>query len=71
MPQEKPYRIKSIAEIHRLMNLPKPQHPLIGMIDLKILKSAPNIQAVLSDFYVVFASRWRSFCLARHLQMAV
>lgn len=57
MPQEKPYRIKSIAEIHRLMNLPKPQHPLIGMIDLKILKSAPNIQAVLSDFYVVSLKR--------------
>ena len=57
MPQEKPYRIKSIAEIHRLMNLRKTQHPIIVMIYLKILKSAPNIQAVLSDFYVVSLKR--------------
>lgn len=54
---KKPYRIKSIAEIHRLMNLPKPQHPLIGMIDLKGLKNDPHIQSVISDFYVVSLKR--------------
>ncbi|UFH57202.1 AraC family transcriptional regulator [Spirosoma sp. KNUC1025] len=57
METKKPFRIKSIAEIHRLMNLPKPQHPLIGMIDLKMLKYDPAINSVLSDFYVVSLKR--------------
>lgn len=49
----KPYRIKSIAEVHRLMGLPKPHHPLIGIIDLKGLKNDTDINAVVFDFYVV------------------
>ncbi|MDJ1493495.1 helix-turn-helix transcriptional regulator [Cytophagaceae bacterium DM2B3-1] len=53
----KPYRIQSISEIHRLMNLPKPHHPLIGIIDLKGLKNDPNINAVIFDFYVVSLKR--------------
>lgn len=57
MDNKKPLRIKSIAEIHRLMNLPKPQHPLIGIIDLKWLKNDPNINSVISDFYVVSLKR--------------
>ncbi|AKD53665.1 helix-turn-helix domain-containing protein [Spirosoma radiotolerans] len=57
MDNKKPFRIKSIAEIHRLMNLPKPQHPLIGMIELKGLKSDPGIAAVITDLYVVSLKR--------------
>ncbi|GAB3936130.1 helix-turn-helix domain-containing protein [Larkinella terrae] len=57
MENKKPFRIKSIAEIHRLMNLPKPQHPLIGIIDLKGLKNDPNIHSVISEFYVVSLKR--------------
>lgn len=57
MAYTKPYRIKSIAEVHRLMGLPKPDHPLIGIIDLKGLKNDPNIQAVIFDFYVVSLKR--------------
>lgn len=53
----KPYRIKSIAEVHRLMGLPKPDHPLIGIIDLKGLKDDPNIHAIIFDFYVVSLKR--------------
>lgn len=53
----KPYRIKSIAEIHRLMELPKPHHPLIGIIDLKGLKNDTDIDAVIFDFYVVSLKR--------------
>jgi AraC family transcriptional activator of pobA len=30
----KPYRIKTITEFHRLRGLPKPEHPLISVIDL-------------------------------------
>lgn len=57
MANTKPYRIKSITEVHRLMGLPKPHHPLIGIIDLKGLKNDPNINAVIFDFYVVSLKR--------------
>ncbi|NCT75459.1 MAG: AraC family transcriptional regulator [Chitinophagaceae bacterium] len=48
-----PYRIKSITEVHRLMGLPMPHHPLIGIIDLKGLKEQPGIDAVMFEFYAV------------------
>ncbi|PZR08782.1 MAG: AraC family transcriptional regulator [Flavobacterium psychrophilum] len=57
MANTKPYRIKSISEVHRLLELPKPAHPLIGIIDLKGLKDDPNINAVIFDFYVVSLKR--------------
>lgn len=52
-----PYRIQSITEVHRLLGLPKPQHPLIGIIDLKGMKDDPDIRAVTFDFYVVSLKR--------------
>lgn len=57
MATPKPYRIESITQIHRLMGLPKPHHPLIGLIDLKSLKAAPEINAVIFDLYVVAMKR--------------
>lgn len=54
---QQPYRIKSIAEVHQLMGLSKPQHPLIGVIDLKGLKEDRDIQAVTFDFYVISLKR--------------
>lgn len=52
-----PYRIQSITEIHRLLGLPKPLHPLIGLIDLKGLKNDTDITAVVFDLYVVSLKR--------------
>ncbi|MEZ0484407.1 helix-turn-helix domain-containing protein [Fibrella aquatica] len=60
MDSNKPLRIRSIADIHRLLNLPKPQHPLIGIVELKGLATNPatfSITSVLSDFYVVSLKR--------------
>jgi len=57
MGNSKPYRIKTITEIHRLMGLPKPHHPLISIIDLKGLKNHPDIDAVTFDLYVVSLKR--------------
>lgn len=57
MANSTPYRIKSITEVHRLMGLPKPHHPLVGIIDLKGLKEHPGIDAVMFDFYVVSMKR--------------
>lgn len=57
MAAPKPYRIESITQLHRLMGLPKPHHPLIGLIDLKGLKADPAIQAVIFDLYAVSLKR--------------
>ncbi len=52
-----PYRIRSISEIHRLMELPKPHHPLISIIDLKGLRNDTGIEAVIFDLYVISMKR--------------
>lgn len=57
MATAKPYRIRSITEIHRLMALPKPQHPLISIVDLKGLKNNHDIDAVIFDLYVISMKR--------------
>ncbi len=57
MATTKPYRIQSISEIHRLMALPKPHHPLISIVDLKGLKSDSEIKAVIFDLYVISLKR--------------
>lgn len=53
MASSKPYRISSITEIHRLMGLPKPHHPLISIVDLKGLRNDTGIEAVVFDLYVI------------------
>lgn len=57
MAHAKPYRIESVTEIHRLMQLPKPHHPLITIVDLKGLKNDPDIDAVIFDLYVISMKR--------------
>ena len=57
MATPKPYRIESITQIHRMMGLPKPHHPLIGIIDLKDLKADPTINAFIFDLYVISLKR--------------
>lgn len=43
--------------VHRLMGLPKPNHPLISIVDLKGLKSDTGIEAVVFDLYVISMKR--------------
>jgi AraC family transcriptional activator of pobA len=57
MANSKPYRIDSITEIHRLMGLPKPHHPLISIVDLKGLRNDTGIEAVIFDLYVISMKR--------------
>ena len=57
MANSKPYRISSITEIHRLMGLPKPHHPLISIVDLKGLSNDTGIVAVVFDLYVISMKR--------------
>ncbi|MCE7065241.1 AraC family transcriptional regulator [Dyadobacter sp. CY326] len=57
MENTKPYRIESITEIHRLMGLEKPFHPLIGILDLAGLKNDTGLEAVVFDLYVISMKR--------------
>lgn len=54
-----PYRIKSIAEYHRVTGLPKPEHPLISMINIESLN--PQVTdgpiSLVFDFYVIALKR--------------
>lgn len=36
-----PLRIKTISEFHQLRGLPKPEHPLISIINLELVKQLP------------------------------
>lgn len=54
-----PYRIKTITEYHRLLGLPKPQHPLITVINIESL-TPPVIDGPVSlifDFYFISLKR--------------
>lgn len=53
----KPIRFKTITEFHRFRNLPKPEHPLIGVINLEILagRNWPAVEPtnLVFDFYSI------------------
>lgn len=53
----KPIRIKTIVEFHQLLGLPKPKHPLIGVVDYSQVKHLPNESAMIFDFYSVSIKR--------------
>lgn len=47
--------IKTISEFHQFRELPKPEHPLISIIDVASVKQSNNDEpaALLLDFYVI------------------
>jgi AraC family transcriptional activator of pobA len=51
----KPYTIQSISELHRLLELGKPEHPLISVIDFARIKcfSEQRLRSVVYDFYCI------------------
>ncbi len=51
------YRIKSIADAHRLAGIEKPHHPLISIVDVSQFKNNAEVNAVIFDFYVVSLKR--------------
>ena len=50
-----PYTINSISELHRLLALPKPEHPLVSVINLSEIKcySDNSLSSVIYNFYSV------------------
>ena len=54
-----PTRIKTIAEFHRLRGLPKPEHPLISVVNLDTIHSSDSNESVslILDFYFIAIKR--------------
>ena len=49
-----PHRVKTISEFHQLRGLPKPEHPLISVINLDLVKQFPPHQtSFVWDFYFI------------------
>jgi AraC family transcriptional activator of pobA len=61
MAPNKPYRIKSIGEYHRRLGLPKPEHPLISVIEMDAINHPPGRQSihVVFDFYYISLKRMK------------
>ncbi|ANI88539.1 AraC family transcriptional regulator [Arachidicoccus ginsenosidimutans] len=53
----KPYRVKTISEFHELRSLPKPEHPLISVVNMKDIKIPPQAFSVTLDFYSISIKR--------------
>lgn len=54
---EKPIRIKSISECHKLYGIPEPEHPLVSIINLDNLEYSEPNKLMLLDFYSVSIKR--------------
>jgi len=54
------YRFKSITEFHKFRELPKPEHPLISVINLDTVKGVQNIDegSLVFDFYCIALKRY-------------
>lgn len=50
-----PYVINSISELHRILELPKPEHPLVSVINLNEIKcyTDESLSSVIYNFYSV------------------
>ncbi|WP_316805367.1 helix-turn-helix transcriptional regulator [Pedobacter nototheniae] len=55
----KPHRIKTITEFHRFRGLPKPEHPLISVINFEDISNLPEEEpaGIVNDFYSVAMKR--------------
>jgi AraC-like DNA-binding protein len=56
MEHTQPIRIHTISELHRLLDFPMPEHPLISVIDYALLDAPTGVSAVF-DFYAISLKR--------------
>jgi transcriptional regulator, AraC family len=59
MSDNKPIRLKTITEFHKLRGLPAPRHPLISVINFEDMTDNTKIgkQSLLFDFYMISVKR--------------
>ena len=65
MGNAQPFRIKTITEYHRLLGLPKPEHPLISVIDLA------TFQPVVLEEPISLIFEFYSISLKRNLNATI
>lgn len=53
MDQSQIVRIKTISEFHLLRGLPKPEHPLISVVDMNAIKIFAKEEKIAFDFYFI------------------
>ncbi|RCR70311.1 helix-turn-helix domain-containing protein [Larkinella punicea] len=58
MATTQPRRFKTIGEFHQYRELPKPEHPLISVINLELTRQLPaNETGIVKDFYSIALKR--------------
>jgi len=59
MTNSQPLRIKTISQYHQVMGLPRPEHPLISVIDFESIKHLPDSKQIniVFDFYSISLKR--------------
>ena len=59
MANTQPFRIKTISEYHKVMGLPKPDHPLVSVINMESIKRIPGNGPIslVFDFYSISLKR--------------
>lgn len=59
MSSPKVQRIKTIAQFHQLRGLPKPEHPLISVINIESVKGFHHTEpeSLVYDFYAIFLKK--------------
>lgn len=59
MPGTQPIRIKTISQYHQMVELSKPEHPLISVIDLETVHHIPGEESLnlVLDFYSISLKR--------------
>jgi AraC family transcriptional activator of pobA len=59
MATTQPLRIKTISEYHQVMGLPKPQHPLVSVVNFETIKRLPQNEPIslVFDFYSISLKR--------------
>ncbi len=59
MKNKRPYRIKTISEFHQFRSLPKPEHPLISVIDYASIRHSAENNSIswVLDFYSISLKR--------------
>ncbi len=59
MENKKPIKVETIAEFHQLWGLPKPEHPLISVVDYSKINHSPenSEKGVIFDCYAVCIKR--------------
>src|SRR5690348_2708949 len=54
-----PIRIRTISEFHKLRDLPKPEHPLVSVVDVGDIKHGPKVgpKHMVFEFYSIAMKR--------------